>query len=108
MSSRQRVSRDLTIPVRQRKKSGESIYLALAFTSKIETYDCILTPSNSIQDARPKFRETNVIAYASEFISEAEFFLLYYANKQKNPEIPFVNYESFDLDSMTDDMCKTK
>ena len=97
MSSRQRVSRDLTIPVRQRKKSGESIYLALAFTSKIETYDCILTPSNSIQDARPKFRETNVIAYASEFISE-----------QKNPEIPFVNYESFDLDSMTDDMCKTK
>lgn len=48
------------------------------------------------------------MAYASEFINEEEFVLLYDANKPKNPEIPFGNYESFDLDSMTDDMCKTE
>ena len=52
----------------------------------------------------PKFRETIVMAYASEFINEEEFVLLYDANKPKNPEIPFGNYESFDLGSMTDDM----
>ena len=48
------------------------------------------------------------MAYLSKFSNEEEFVLLYDANKPKNPEIPFGNYESFDLGSMTDDMRKTE
>ena len=34
--------------------------------------------------------------------------LLYDLHKPKNPDLPYTNYERFDLDKMTDDECKTE
>jgi len=41
-------------------------------------------------------------------IDDEEFLLLYDANKSKNPDIPYSQYEYFDLDSMADDECMSE
>jgi len=33
---------------------------------------------------------------------------LYEVNKSKNPDYPYWNYDTFDLDSMLDDECKSE
>ena len=56
----------------------------------------------------PKFRDTILLAHASRLINAEEFVLLYDLHKPKNPDLPYTNYECFDLDKMTDDECKTE
>lgn len=51
----------------------------------------------------PKLRDTILLAHCSNLINAKESFLLYDMNKPKNPDIPFTNYEHFDLDKMNDD-----
>ncbi|KAK3714768.1 hypothetical protein QZH41_007490 [Actinostola sp. cb2023] len=41
-------------------------------------------------------------------IDDEEFLLLYDANKSKNRDIPYSQYENFDLDSMADDECMSE
>ena len=56
----------------------------------------------------PKFRNTILLAHASRLINTDEFVLPYDVNKPKNPDLPYTNYDHFDLDKMTDDECKTE
>ena len=56
----------------------------------------------------PKFRDTILLAHASRLINIDEFVLLYDVNKPKNPDLPYTNYDHFDLDKMTDDECETE
>lgn len=59
----------------------------------------------------PNSRETRICiayAYRKGFINDREFHLLYEANKSKNPEFPYWNYERFDLDEMTNAECKAE
>ena len=51
----------------------------------------------------PKFRDTIPLAHASRLINTDEFVLLYDGNKPKNPDLPYKNYDHFDLDKITDD-----
>ena len=50
-----------------------------------------------------KFRDTILLAHASRLINTDEFVLLYDVNKPKNPDLPYTNYDHFDLDKITDD-----
>ena len=50
----------------------------------------------------PKFRDTILLAHASHLINAEECW------KPKNPDLPYTNYECFDLDKITDDECKTE
>ena len=57
----------------------------------------------------PTFHDTILLAHASRLINAEEFVLLYDLHKPKNPDLPYTNYEPFDLDKMmTDDECKTE
>ena len=56
----------------------------------------------------PKFCDTILLAHASCLINADEFVLLYHLHKPKNPDLPYTNYECFDVDKMTDDECKTE
>ena len=53
-------------------------------------------------------REALLLSHAIEVIDEEEFLPLYDVNKSKNPSYPYWIYGAFDLDSMTDDECKSK
>jgi len=56
-------------------------------------------------------RETrNCIAYAYRkgFINDREFVLLYDANRSKNPDFPYWNYERFELDKLTNAECNAE
>ena len=56
-------------------------------------------------------RETrNCIAYAYRkgFINDREFVLLYDANRSKNPDFPYWNYERFELDELTNAECNAE
>ena len=55
-----------------------------------------------------KFRDTILLAHASRLINAEEFVLLYNLHKPKNPDLPYTNYECFNLDKMTDDEYKTE
>ena len=59
----------------------------------------------------PNLRETrNCIAYAYRkgFINDREFVLLYDANRSKNPDFPYWNYERFELDELTNAECNAE
>ena len=57
----------------------------------------------------PTFRDTILMAHASRLIDAEEFVLFYDLHKPKNADLPYTNYEPFDLDKMmTDDECKTE
>ena len=53
-------------------------------------------------------REMLLLAYDLRCIDEVEFAILYDLNKTKTPEIPYWQYEKFDLESMNDDECRTE
>jgi len=57
---------------------------------------------------RPKFRDTILLAHATRLINAGEFVLHYDLHQPKNPDLPYTNYECFDLSKMTDDECKTE
>ena len=54
------------------------------------------------------FRDTILLSHASRLINAEEFVLLYDLHTPKTPDLPYTNYEGFDLDKMTDDECKTE
>ena len=59
----------------------------------------------------PKFRENRIsllYAHSLDLIDEEEFVLLYDLNTSGNPDIPYWNYDKFDLDLITDDECKNE
>lgn len=59
----------------------------------------------------PNLRENrNCIAYAYRkgFINDREFVLLYDANRSKNPDFPYWNYERFELDELTNAECNAE
>ena len=43
-------------------------------------------------------REAIVLAYFNDVIDDTEFVLLYDANRPKNPDFKYRDYESFNLD----------
>lgn len=53
-------------------------------------------------------REALLLSHGIEVIDGEEFLLLYDVNKSKNPSYPYWNYDAFELDSMTDDECKSQ
>lgn len=59
----------------------------------------------------PKFRQnraTLLHAHYDGLINDEEFLLLYDINTAKSPDLPYWNYNPFNLDRMTDDECKTE
>ena len=59
----------------------------------------------------PSFRENRTFllcAFDSGVINEEEFVLLYDLNTAKSPDLPYWNYEQFDLDNLADKVCKAK
>ena len=59
----------------------------------------------------PSFRENRTslpCAFDSGVINEEEFVLLYDINTAKSPDLPYWNYEHFDLDNLADDVCKAE
>ena len=55
-----------------------------------------------------RVREELLIAYSDDFINDEEFLLLYDINKSKNPDLPYFNYENFELDNMSEDECNVE
>lgn len=59
----------------------------------------------------PRLRETRIsllYAYDSSIINDEEFVLLYDINTAKSPDFPYWNYETFELDMMSDDECQAE
>ena len=65
-------------------------------------YRCFIC-QQEVFKTMPKFRDTILLAQASRLINTDEFVLLYDGNKPKNSDLPYTNYDHFDLDKMTDD-----
>jgi len=53
-------------------------------------------------------REALLLANDLNLIDDEELLLLYDVNTSKNLEIPYWKYDKFDLDSLSDDECKSK
>lgn len=52
-------------------------------------------------------REALLLAYDQGLINDEEFVLLYDINTSKNLDYPYWNYDRFDLDSWSDDECRS-
>ena len=52
----------------------------------------------------PKFPDTILLVHASPLINAEQFVLLYDLHTPKNPDLPYTDYECFDVDKMTDDL----
>ena len=53
-------------------------------------------------------REALLLANALDLIADEEMLLLYDVNTSKNLDIPYWKYEKFNLDSLSDDECKSE
>ena len=53
-------------------------------------------------------RECLLLAHTKNILDDEEFVLLYDMNSSQNQELPYWNYEKFNLDFMTDDECKAE
>ena len=51
-------------------------------------------------------REALLLAHSQHLIDDVEFVLLYDLNTFKYPALPYWEYETFDLDGLTDDEWK--
>jgi len=49
-----------------------------------------------------------LLTYDLLYTNEVEFAILYDLNKRKNPEIPYWQYNNYDLESMNDNECRTE
>ena len=57
------------------------------------------------------FKETQELlcyCYAENMLEDEEFLMLYDVNQPKNPTYPYWTYQSFDLEELFDDDCKTE
>lgn len=79
-----------------------------SFVNKVKVRGC----SCRIETTKmPSFRENRIsllCAFDSGVINEDEFVLLYDINTAKSPDLPYWNYEHFDLDNLVDDVCKAE
>ena len=55
-----------------------------------------------------KTREMIVTAYAEKLLTDEEFLFLYEANKPDNLELPYYEYEEFNLENISEAECKTE
>lgn len=56
-----------------------------------------------------KARDVLILANQTGTISDEEYLLLFDVNTSRNPDFPYwKKYDNFELDSMSDDDCKTK
>ena len=53
-------------------------------------------------------REALLLANDLHLIDDEEMLLLYDLNRSKNLDIPYWKYEKFELDSLSDDECKSE
>ena len=53
-------------------------------------------------------REMIVTAYVEKLLTDEEFLFLYEANKPDNLELPYYEYEEFNLENITEAECKTE
>ena len=78
------------------------------FVNKVKVLGC----SCRIEATKtPSFRENRtslLCAFDSGVINEEEFVLLYDINTAKSPDLPYWDYEWFDLDNHTDEVCKAE
>ena len=49
-----------------------------------------------------------LLAHADRLIDDDQCLLLYKSNRSKNLDLPYHNYEKFDLDSVSEDECKSE
>ena len=49
-----------------------------------------------------------LLAHADHLIDDDECLLLYDLNRSKNLHLPYHSYEKFDLDSLSEDECKSE
>ena len=81
---------------------------SVSFVNKVKVLGC----SCRIEATKmPSFRENRtslLCAFDSGVINEDEFVLFYDINTAKSPDLPYWNYEHFDLDNLADDVCKTE
>ena len=54
----------------------------------------------------PNVRDALLFAHGCNLIEDEEFALLYDLNTSKNPNLCYWNYEKFDIDKLSDDVCK--
>ena len=55
-----------------------------------------------------KTRKMIVIAYAEKLLTDEEFLFLYEANKPVDLELPYYEYEEFNLENITEAKCEAK
>ena len=56
-----------------------------------------------------KFRDNRIALLEAQmlnFIDDEEFILLYDINLSHNPDLPYWNYERFNLENLSDEKCK--
>jgi len=50
-------------------------------------------------------RELLLLAHSENFLDDEEFLLLYDINSSKNPDFPYWQYDTFDLENLTEAEC---
>ena len=81
---------------------------SVSFINKVKVLGC---SCRIVATKMPSFRENRtslLCAFDSGVINEEEFVLLYDINTAKSPDLPYWNYEHFDLDNLADDECKAE
>ena len=53
-------------------------------------------------------RDCLLLGFEENMLTDEELILLYDMNTSKNPDFPYWQYESFDLDDLCDDECKAE
>lgn len=100
----------ITIPGRRLAQSNFLVTcLCLCWKNIIDI--CLKETARGTTREMPNLRETrNCIAYAYRkgFINDRELVLFYDANRSKNPDFQYWNYERFELDELTNAECNAK
>ena len=53
-------------------------------------------------------RDSLLIAHSENILDDEELLLLFDVNRSTNLDLPYWSYESFDLDSWSEDECKSQ
>ena len=53
-------------------------------------------------------RDSLLIAHSENILGDEELLLLFDVNRSTNLDLPYWSYESFDLDSWSEDECKSQ
>ena len=55
-----------------------------------------------------EFRQTLLLYYDADLITDEDFIILYELFSSRNPDFAYDSYDRFDLDNMNDDECKAE